>query len=202
MVAEEVVHSPEIADEERQRAHLYALLGRLLLAAPGEAEIAVVRDLRGDATELGRALYALAALARRASVDGLRDEYHDLFIGLAQGEVVPFASVYLTGFLQERPLADLRGDMMRLRVRRRDEVYEPEDHIGSICEMMAGLITGAFGAPLPIAEQRRFFERHLAPWASRFFVDLERAKTATFYMPVGTIGRLFMDIERDAFAMS
>lgn len=201
MGAEQAVRSPDIADEEWQRAHLYALLGRLLVSAPSAAELSVLRGLHGDGSELGRALHALAALATRATVERVRDEYHDLFIGLAQGEVIPFASVYLTGFLQERPLADLRGDMIRLQVRRRDEVFEPEDHIGSICEMMAGLITGAFGAPLSIAEQRRFFERHLQPWAPRFFGDLERAKAATFYMPVGTIGRIFMAIEQDAFAM-
>lgn len=202
MGVDEAIRSHDIADEERQRANLYALLGRLLVAPPSEAELSVLRGLRGDGSELGRALYALAALATRTSVERLRDEYHDLFIGLAQGEVIPFASVYLTGFLQERPLADLRGDMIRLQVRRRDDVFEPEDHIGSICEMMAGLITGAFGAPLSIAEQRRFFERHLLPWAPRFFGDLERAKSATFYMPVGTIGRVFMEIEQDAFSMS
>lgn len=190
-----------IAEEERQRADLYALLGRLLLAPPGDTELTLLRDISGDDSELGRALHALAAVARQSTAAALRDEYHDLFIGLAQGEVVPFASVYLTGFLQERPLAELRSDMIRHGVRRRDDVFEPEDHIGSICEIMAGLITGAFGAPLSLDEQQRFFDRHLAPWAGRFFDDLARASSARFYMPVGRIGQLFMTIERDAFAM-
>jgi TorA maturation chaperone TorD len=192
----------EIAEEDQLRAHWYALLGRLLAAAPDEQTLAVVRGLSGDQTDLGQAVKALAAAARAARPHALEEEYFNLFIGVGQGELLPFASYYLTGFLNEKPLARLRGDMAELGIARVDEVREPEDHIASLCEMMSGLITGAFGAPLDLARQRTFFDTHVGSWAPRFFEDLEAAGSAAFYMPVGTIGRLFMAIESEGFAMA
>ena len=76
---------------------------------------------------------------------------------------------------------------------------DPEDHIAFVCEVMHGMITGAFGEPVSLERQRAFFEKHLAPWAGHFFADMEKAKSAALYMPVGTIGKLFMEIERESF---
>ncbi|MFQ5773290.1 MAG: molecular chaperone [Kiloniellaceae bacterium] len=192
----------DIAEEDRLRAHWYALVARLLSAPPEEATLAFVRGLRGDETELGRGVQALAAAARGATPGTAEEEYFDLFIGVGQGELLPFASYYLTGFLNEKPLARLRGDMAELGITRADEVKEPEDHIASLCEMMAGMITGAFGAPVDLARQQQFFDRHVGCWAPRFFEDLEAARSAALYMPVGTIGRRFMAIETQAFEMA
>ena len=77
------------------------------------------------------------------------------------GELLPFASYYLTGFLNEKPLATLRKDMASLHISRAPNVYEPEDNIASLMEMMAGLIDGRFGSPAPIERQREFFNRHI-----------------------------------------
>jgi TorA maturation chaperone TorD len=140
--------------------------------------------------------------ARNTSSREVEDEFNALFIGLAQGEVTPYGSFYLTGFLYEKPLARLRSDLARLGIAAADGASEPEDHIAALCETMAGLIDGRFGAPLTLPEQRQFFERHVAPWAGRFFDDLAGAKSARFYMPVGGIGRLFIDVEKEAFAMA
>ena len=120
---------------------------------------------------------------------------------MRDGELQPYASCCLTGFLYERPLANLRGDLLELGVVRRADVHEPEDHIAALCETMAGLITGKFGSSADLSRQRKFFERHIGGWAPRFFEDLERAKSARLYMPVGMIGRMFMEIERVAFSM-
>lgn len=192
----------EIADEDILRARLYALLGELLADVPTAETLAQAGNLSGDAgTDFGEAINALAAVARKTTTQQASDEYHDLFIGMAAGEVQPYASVYLTGFLHEKPLADLRGHMGELGIARAPKRAEPEDHIASLCEMMAGLITGSFGAPASLATQKEFFDRHIAPWAGRFFEDLAAAKAARLYMPVGRIGKLFVEIERDAFAM-
>ncbi|MFN8757495.1 MAG: molecular chaperone [Tagaea sp.] len=192
----------EIADEDMLRAQLYALLGELLADIPTAQTLARVGELSGDpATELGESVNALAAVARKTTAQQASDEYHDLFIGVAAGELQPYASVYLTGFLHEKPLADLRGTMGELGIARAAKRAEPEDHIASVCEMMAGLIVGGFGAPADLKTQREFFDRHLAPWAGRFFEDLAAAKAARLYMPVGRIGKLFLEIEREAFAM-
>lgn len=192
----------EIADEERLRAHVYQLLARFLASPPDAELLELAASFEGDGTELGQALGRLAALAAQTTPKAAEREYFDLFIGVGRGELLPYASYYLTGFLQERPLAKLRVDMMRLGIGRAEHVKEPEDHIAALCEMMAGLITGAFGEPRGLDVQRAFFETHLAPWARHFFEDLEKAKAARLYMPVGTLGRVFLEIEQPAFGMA
>ncbi len=191
----------EIPEEELFRARLYSLLSNLLAAAPDEAVLAALRDGKGDASELGRAFSALAGKAAATTPAAAAREYHDLFIGLGRGELVPYGSYYLTGFLHEKPLAALRRDLARLGLERAAEVREPEDHIAALCEVMAGLIDGSFGDPAPLPVQRELFERHIAPWAARFFADLEAAAATDFYREVARIGRLFLGIETTAFAM-
>jgi TorA maturation chaperone TorD len=191
-----------ISEEDQLRAGWYALLAQLLSREPGDALLQMLRGLQGDESELGQGIKALAAAARGTSGEAAKQEYFDLFIGLGQGELLPYASYYLTGFLNEKPLARLRGDMARLQIARADDVTEPEDHIAALCEMMAGLITGGFGAPAELSEQRAFFDTHIGCWAPRFFEDLQAAQSAVLYMPVGTIGRLFMAIEAQAFEMA
>jgi TorA maturation chaperone TorD len=191
-----------LAEEELFRAGIYGLLARLLAAPPSAEFLAELGALHGDATELGAAFAALAAAARATAPARVAEEYHDLFIGLARGELLPFGSYYLTGFLNEKPLATLRGSLARLGIARADHVKEPEDHIAALCEVMAGLIAGSFGACQPLSEQRAFFEQHLAAWAGRFFVDLAEAQSAGFYAAVGRLGRLYFEIETTAFAMS
>ncbi len=191
-----------IAPEDALRAQLYRLLARLLAAPADQTLLDLAAGLAGDETPLGQAIGALARAAARATPAATVEEYFDLFIGIGRGELVPYASYYRTGFLNEKPLARLRGDMAELGIARAAEVKEPEDHIAAICEMMAGLIEGSFGAASGLAVQRRFFEHHVAPWAARFFADLETARAARLYAPVGTIGSAFMTIETTAFAMT
>jgi len=192
----------EIPEEELFRARLYSLLARLLAAAPDAALLAALGRISGDASELGQAFAALARGAAAASAADAAAEYHDLFIGIGRGELLPYGSYYLTGFLHEKPLAELRDALAGLGVVRVPEVKEPEDHIAALCEVMAGLIEGAFGDSAPLTVQRRLFERHIAPWAARFFAELEAAQTAKFYRVVGRIGRLFIGIETTSFAMT
>jgi TorA maturation chaperone TorD len=190
-----------IDPEDEQRGQLYRLLSRLLAAPADQALLDLTAGLKGDDTPLGRSIAALAARAGQTTPAAAADEYGDLFIGIGRGELVPYASYYLTGFLNEKPLARLRGEMARLGIARADGVKEPEDHIAALCEMMAGLIEGSFGDPAPLSTQRRFFDGHLAAWAPQFFADLEGARAAALYAPVGAIGQGFMAIEATAFTM-
>jgi TorA maturation chaperone TorD len=191
-----------IAEEDQLRAQGYALLAGILARAPTPALLGDLGRLDGDDSELGSALTELGAMARAADPAAVQLEFDTLFIGLAHGELVPYTSYYLTGFLHEKPLARLRGDMVVLGITRADQVSEPEDHVAAVLEMMAGLIVGRFGAPADMAAQRRFFDAHLGCWAPRFFEDLEGAASAVLYKPVGRIGRLFMAIEAAAFEMA
>src|SRR3954471_23978337 len=168
---------------DRLRAHEYGLLAVLLGRAPAKDLLELLSELKGDATPLGLAHIALAELASDIDPDELSREFFDLFIGVGRGELLPYASYYLTGFLNERPLALLREDLEAIGVERAPDNPEPEDHIAILCEVMAGLAAGEFAADA--AMQRRFFERHLKPWAERFFADLETASSARFYRAVG-----------------
>jgi TorA maturation chaperone TorD len=192
----------QISDEDRQRAQLYGLLAGLLARIPDREALDRTAGITGDESELGRALTALGHAAAAADPARVDDEYHDLFIGVGRGELMPYGSYYLTGFVYEKPLARLRVDMDRLGIARAEDVKEPEDHIAALCEMMAGLIGGAFGDPVDIGAQRAFFDAHIGPWAGQFFADLESAKSADFYAPVGVIGRIFVAIESTAFEMA
>ncbi len=208
MPDEEAVRQPvdrlageDVAPEDRLRAGLYRVLARYLSSPPDAAALSAGASLEGDDTPLGRAVATFAHLAARTAPEAAADEYHELFIGIGRGELLPYASYYLTGFLNEKPLARLRQDMARLGVARNPDNKDPEDHIAAICETMAGLIEGEFGSPLGLEEQRRFFADHLNAWAPHFFKDLEAANASVLYGALGTIGRLFLEIEAAAFEM-
>jgi TorA maturation chaperone TorD len=186
-------------DVDLARAREYAMLAALLIRAPDAGFLKQIATLSGDETPFGLAHRALAEAAARITAADVEDEYFSLFIGIGRGELLPYGSYYLTGFLQERPLAELRADLERIGIASSEGNVEPEDHAGILCEIMAGLIDGRF--PAPAGSDREMYEKHLKPWIGQFFSDLEQAKGAVFYRPVGAIGRLFMEIERDAFAM-
>jgi len=191
----------DIDPDEAVRASWYALLGEVLAEVPSPDLLTRLGAMEGDDSELGGHIRALATVARKTTPREASDEFHDLFVGLARGELQPYASFYLTGFLHEKPLATLRGAMTRLGISRNIDRPEPEDHMASLCEMMAGLIVGAFGEPASLEAQKRFFDAHVATWAEKFFADLASAKSARLYMPIGQIGRIFIEIERAAFAI-
>ncbi|WP_246696930.1 TorD/DmsD family molecular chaperone [Methylobacterium planeticum] len=181
------------------RARHYDLLATLLGRAPCERVLAQVSDLNGDETPLGLRLGALGQAARGADPQALERDFFDVFIGVGRGKLLPFASYYLTGFLNERPLARVREDLGVLGVERSDGTSEPEDHAAILLEVMAGLAARRFDAEPGF--ERRFFERHLKPWAPRLFEDLEASAVTEFYRAVGALGRHFLEIEVEAFAM-
>ncbi|MFN0262986.1 molecular chaperone [Tepidamorphus sp. 3E244] len=191
----------QLSDEELGRGHLYRLIGRLLARAPSTKELGNASLLQGDNSEIGRAIATLAAAAAKADAAAVAREYQDLFIGVGRGELVPYASYYLTGFLHEKPLARLRDDLAGLGIARADNIKEPEDHAGAILEVMSGLILGTFSTPASLDQQKAFFEAHLAPWVGHFFKDLEAARNADFYAHVGRLGRAMVEVEDAAFSM-
>lgn len=190
------------SEEDRLRADLYNYLG-LVLARPMDRMILdQTAGLAGDSTPLGRAIAVLAEKAAVADLEDVRREYEALFIGLGRGELVPYASFYLTGFLNEKPLATLRRDFAAMGLTRAEGVFEPEDGIASIMEAMGAMIVGRFGTTADGGRQREFWSRHVGPWATHFFTDLEGAKSGDLYAAVGAVGRCFMEIEREAFRLA
>ena len=190
-----------LAPEETLRADLYDLLATLMARAPTAEIIDKTATLYGSEGPMGDAINALSRIARTVTPKAVTSEYNALFIGLGRGELLPYASFYLTGFLNEKPLANLRQEMSEIGVARQDDIFEPEDHIATVCEIMAGLIRGRFTEPADLTKQKEFFETHVSPWAGHFFTDLEGASGSVFYAPVGTIGRVLIDVETEAFRM-
>jgi len=64
---------------------------------------------------------------------------------------------------------------------------------------MSGLASGQL--PAPAGSDRIIFEKHMTPWIGRFFADLERCEAANFYRRIAMVGRVFIDIETEAFAL-
>jgi TorA maturation chaperone TorD len=185
---------------EEARGKIYLVLANVLLRVPQDAVLAELARLEPGEGEIGHALSALAEAAGRASGESVAREHFNLFVGVGRGELLPYASYYLTGFLYERPLVRVRDDLKILGLARDESVSEPEDGMGFMCEVMAGLALGRFAAAETF--QRTFFERNLRPWAEKFFADLEKAEGAIFYRAVGRLGRVFMELEREAFALN
>ncbi|MCC8952884.1 molecular chaperone TorD family protein [Bradyrhizobium sp. Pear77] len=193
--------SPESIDPiDVARAQEYALLAALLAVAPSKSLLDLLAGLSGDGTPLGQAHAALAEAAMRTIAGQVEREYFDLFVGLGRGELLPYESYYLTGFLNERPLSRLRADLAALGIERAANSSEPEDHAAMLCEVMAGMVGGRLEASFEA--QRALFDKHISPWMGRLFADLEQAASAKFYRVVGTLGRLFIEIEMQGFTFA
>ncbi len=190
-----------ILEEDMLRADMYDFISNLLRKEPSKEFVEKVALLKGDETLIGKSTITLAHLAKQIDISKIREEFFNLFIGIGRGELLPYGSYYLTGFLNEKPLANLRQDMERIGIKKNEKVKEPEDHISSLFDMMSGLIRGKFKRPFSLVEQGTFFKKHIEPWSGHFFGDLEVAKNAVFYAPVGTLGKIFIQIEIQSYQM-
>ena len=194
--------SIDIIDTEDQlRADMYSFLASLLRTEPNAELVNQLTNLESDDSPIGKAIKTLSKLASSMDLPTIRDEYVRIFVGVGRGEILPFASYYLTGFLKDKPLAKLRNDMKEIGIELAENVKEPEDHIASLFDMMSGLILGKFNKKFSISEQKDFFNKHLGPWVDLLMRDIESSKIAVFYSPIGTIGREFIEIERSSFSM-
>jgi len=180
-----------IAEEDQWRLLSYRLLARLLAAAPNQAVLNVLQTVSKQTTEtaISQAWRSLAQAARETDPTLVKQEYDAVFIGFTSGEVIPYASSYLTGFLMEKPLVRLRQDLLDCGIQRQQSVCEPEDHIAAVLEAMSLLIESS--------DQRQwaFFIRHIQPWSCRFFNDLQQAVSADFYQAVARFGAAFIELE-------
>ena len=200
----EQVRQPEMAAlaceaEARLRASTYSILAAFLAAPPDQQLLDLMAriDRSEGATDtlLGAAWHMLSVAAERANLADIDDEYHALFIGVGRGELVPYGSWYMTGFLMEQPLAQLRDDLAAMGLERQDGVKEPEDHAAGLCDVMS--IFNTEGEVVALDLQRQFFKTHMLPWMPRFFRDLQQAKAASFYRAVGQLGEQFIEVEKE-----
>lgn len=189
-------------DESQQiRASSYALLAALLAKPPGDELLEQLKGIEADKDEQKDIINAwtmLSLAAERNQADSVADEYYSLFIGIGRGELVPYASWYLTGFLMEKPLAHLRQRLAELGYERQEDVHEPEDHVAALCEVMGQLI---LDDDTDFVTERVFYQEFIGNWMGRFFQDLQHTETSGFYRAVGQLGEAILDIENRYFSM-
>ncbi len=204
-----ITDRPEaVIDEDEAnslRAGTWTLLGRLLMDEP---EPDILQRLRGIAPldgddglasdPLAQAWSTLREAALEVDPDALQVEFQNVFIGVGGGEVTPYASWYLTGTLMDRPLVQLREDLVQLGMAAREDCGEPEDHAAALCELMALIIQDP---DVDLDWQRDLFRRHVASWMARFFDDVEVAPSANFYRSVAALGRALLNEESRFYEM-
>lgn len=192
-----------VNDEDQARADTYSILAALLSQAPDQNLIDYLQHIKASGQQnpgpIEQAWLQISAAAREFDLDQLDDEYHNLFIGLGRGEVVPYGSWHLTGFLMDKPLSDLRDDLAKLGIAANLQTKDPEDHIAALYETMSILITAR---DIEDYQQRRFYIRHLYPWAEKFFRTLQAASSARFYRLVGILGQRFIELENQYLNIS
>lgn len=203
-----VAVSPPLPQEEQARADMYGLIARLLLAPPDDTLLASLTGadaiVSADSDQpLDRAWLGLSLAARQIPGEAVRDEFNELFVSTSIPKINPYGSLYLAGFLHEKPLAALRSDLAGLGLARRTGVLETEDHLGALCETMRRMILGGQGAQRqPLARQQEFFEVHIGTWSGVCLDHLRQADDAVFYGRVADFIAAYFDIEREAFEVA
>ncbi len=185
--------------EDLARAEVYGLLASLFYAPPsaelyGQLQVAVT-EAPVPGAFLERAWSEVVAVSRRLSLAEVGDEYAALFLGIGKPEVFLYGSFHIAGTLNEKPLVDLRRDLLRLGLERPETVTETEDHIASLCEVMRYLIAGEDVGISNLPAQRRFYEAHLRGWVETFCEALAAHPRADFYRAVGGFARDFFAVE-------
>jgi TorA maturation chaperone TorD len=192
-------------DEETARAEVYGLLSELYYAPPSPQMLEALRVAVTEAPAAGAFLEEpwreVVALARAMGNDGIAAEYDGLFGGVGKPEVYLFGSHYVSGFLNDKPVARLRTDLAALGLEREDSVTETEDHIACLCEVMRYLIAGDDVAVANLTRQREFFAVHIQPWVNTLCDTIERHPKARFYAAVANFTRAFISVEIQGFDM-
>lgn len=201
-----------LSAEDAARADFYALISHLLLQPPSAA---LLKELASSPLldpadvsaheaprNLEKAWEKLVTAAGVTEAAAVREEFNELFISTGTPLVNPYACRYLVGFLNEKPLAQLRTDLQKLGLARAPGVHELEDHLSGMCDVMRVMIAGAHGAQAQtLDKQREFFSTYIAPWYSRCLTDIENASAGRFYALVAAFIRAYFDIEMQAFDM-
>lgn len=175
----------------QERFFIYQLLARLFKAPADQDLLDMVSNIKlhNEDHDYASSWQNFKQITDQQDVELLDNEFHQLFIGLGRGEVVPYFSWYKTGFLMEKPLAQLRSDLQKLGFKRQQDNYEPEDHFSAISEIMALLISDN------LKEQAPFFTGYIDPWFTQFFNDVQKTNTGVFYPAIAKLGEMFIELE-------
>lgn len=195
-----------IDDEDQVRADFYALLANLFYRAPDQRLLQAIMiapelPLQSDRA-LADAWRALADASGAVSVEALNEEFETLFVGVGRAPVLLYGSFYQAGFLNEKPLAELRTDLARMGFARGGEVRETEDHLAALCDVMRAMILGDVASvPAPLEEQKRFFQKHLLPCVLECCDATIKNANSNYYSRVAAFAKVFFQIEIEAIQM-
>jgi TorA maturation chaperone TorD len=198
-----------LSPEDLARADLYGLLALLFYEAPSTELLEKIAQF-GEEVEVGQQdessllhgpWQALVEMAKDSRAQDWEEEYENAFIGVGKQEIFLYGSYYLTGFLNEKPLAALRGDLQKLGLQASSEITETEDHIACLCEVMRYLIAGEDLGICNLTQQKIFFNQHIRTWSSELFETLQNHPNLKYYGVVGALASIFFDIEGQSFDM-
>ncbi|MEQ1536056.1 MAG: molecular chaperone TorD family protein [Burkholderiaceae bacterium] len=192
-------------DEETARSEIYGLIAGVLYASPAIELIAQIRVAVTETPAAGAFLEEpwrnFVGVARSMSDQAIKAEYEALFGGVGKPEIYLYGSHYLSGFLNEKPLARLRTDLNNLGLERSEVMRDTEDHFAYLCEVMRYLIAGEDVAVANLTRQREFFSTHIQPWANLMCDDIQSNTKANFYASLAELIRAFMGVEAQGFDM-
>ena len=190
-------------DEEVARAEVYGLLALLFQAPPSPALLANLRLAVTEAPVPGAFLEEpfrqLVGVARARTDAEVATEYDALFGGVGKPDVLPYGSHFMSGFLNDKPLAQLRADLAQLGLGRDETTGNTEDHVAYLCEVMRYLIAGDDVGVANLAQQQHFYTRHLQPWIGQLAEQLRERPGAPFYQAVGVFLHAFAEVEAQGF---
>jgi TorA maturation chaperone TorD len=195
------VSGPELQPEDAARADIYGLIARLFYAAPDEGVLGQLlhsRAFEGSEEPIALAWRELVEAGRTAYPVVLENEHTDLFVGTGKAEVTPYLTHYTIKFATDNPLVELRQQLIRWGMARRENVHEPEDHIAGICETMRMAIAVQHRSE---EDQRAFFERFILRGGVAFCDAVTASPKAVFYRRVAVFARAFFELEHEAFSM-
>ena len=202
-MASQTVDDDQLSAEDRARANVYALIGRLFYNAPDSDLLARIcneseaGDGAGNASTLGEAWRALQVACKRAYPAAVKQEYDTLFVGVGKAEVTPYTSGYVTQSAPDRHLVTLREQLDTWGLARGTSASEVEDHISGLCDIMRFLIEQR----VSIANQRLFFEGFLYPGALPLCEAVMTAPSAGFYKQIALFTKAFLELDKGAFEM-
>jgi TorA maturation chaperone TorD len=206
MLAAPLAFRRTLAPEDQARADLYAVLGRLYADAPDQPFLKALADsgrMAVDAAHpLALAWNRLADASTAMDAEAAAQEYTDLFVGVGKCDVNLHASHWISGFMIEKPLVDLRNDLAALKITRQEAATMLEDHLSALCETMRMLVAGdGERPPVTVEQQRNFLQKRLLSWAFDCCTAIEKSSLANYYRRVAELTAQFLTLERDSLAI-
>ncbi len=195
--------SSSALDEETARAEIYGLLAQLFYQVPAPDLLSQMRVAVTDAPVAGGFLEEpwrqVVTAAQQSSDEEIANEYNHLFGGVGKPEVYLYASHYVSGFLNDKPVARLREDLSALGLERDDSMSETEDHFACLCEVMRYLIAGDDVSVSNLTHQEAFFATHIQPWAQEMTESIAKHPKAHFFAVLAEFTQAFLGIEAQGF---